>query len=615
MSDYLLACSIGPIQEFIAAARRTRDLWFGSHLLSQISKAVAKAIAEEIGQEKLIFPAVSDLALLQADSQLTVANIILAEIPSTITPQEIASVAREAAKDYWLQNANQTEGYIQNLTRSSQAGAINQELWKEQIADVVEFYSAWVPMGTDYKKARGRVMRLLAGRKACRDFLQPSNNIDLKRVPKSSLDGRRETVLKRNNSKSDLDKRLRLAEGEQLDVVGLVKRLGNKKQPYPSVARIAADPWLRKVERVAANNPSFEQLKASCETLGNNVIHTINREKFPQYKIFPFEGTTVYPSRYQDLSEETGVPVKQLQNELSEPVKGLDNYLGEPVRELAKILGGEPSPYVAILVADGDRMGKVISEIDSPEKHRRFSEELCEFAKYADEIIKKEYGICVYAGGDDVLAFLPVDHALSCARRLSEKFLEILQDWKDSSGNVPTLSVGLAIGHFMEPLEDLRCYGQIAEKLAKQKNENRPNEIPFKERNGLAILIYPRSGCEFGVREQWQDGNDSLDARLKSWADLFAEGHISTSLAHDLQLLATDYHHWQNANLPLAIQSDVSLVLKRKKINPEHFSNIIPKLQDANDISRLANELLVARRLAPLSMNDVTPVQIQEVEV
>ena len=42
MSD-LLAISIGPVQDFISAARKTRDLWFGSHLLSEISKAAARA--------------------------------------------------------------------------------------------------------------------------------------------------------------------------------------------------------------------------------------------------------------------------------------------------------------------------------------------------------------------------------------------------------------------------------------------------------------------------------------------------------------------------------------------------------------------------------------------
>src|ERR1019366_10068292 len=49
---HLLVFSIGPVQEFIAAARRTRDLWVGSEMLSEVSRAAAGVI----GDGRLIFP-------------------------------------------------------------------------------------------------------------------------------------------------------------------------------------------------------------------------------------------------------------------------------------------------------------------------------------------------------------------------------------------------------------------------------------------------------------------------------------------------------------------------------------------------------------------------------
>ena len=55
MTSHLVSLSIGPVQDFIAQARRSRDLWFGSHILSEISRSAAKAVAENGG--KLIFPA------------------------------------------------------------------------------------------------------------------------------------------------------------------------------------------------------------------------------------------------------------------------------------------------------------------------------------------------------------------------------------------------------------------------------------------------------------------------------------------------------------------------------------------------------------------------------
>jgi hypothetical protein len=42
LMKYLLSISIGPVQDFIATARRSRDLWFGSWLLREIRPAVAE---------------------------------------------------------------------------------------------------------------------------------------------------------------------------------------------------------------------------------------------------------------------------------------------------------------------------------------------------------------------------------------------------------------------------------------------------------------------------------------------------------------------------------------------------------------------------------------------
>ena len=129
------------------------------------------------------------------------------------------------------------------------------DIWTEQVDDVVEFYAAWVPLQTpeEYQTARAHVMRLLAGRKNCRDFKQAEPHPGL---PKSSLDGMRDTVLCGPAKDEDPQtyraswpkatrRKLRVRTGEQLDVVGVVKRTAEGTKPYPSVSRVAADPWIR----------------------------------------------------------------------------------------------------------------------------------------------------------------------------------------------------------------------------------------------------------------------------------------------------------------------------------------------------------------------------------
>ena len=52
----LLAVSIGPVQGFIAAARKTDDLWAGSHLLARLAWEAMKPIAEALGPDAILFP-------------------------------------------------------------------------------------------------------------------------------------------------------------------------------------------------------------------------------------------------------------------------------------------------------------------------------------------------------------------------------------------------------------------------------------------------------------------------------------------------------------------------------------------------------------------------------
>jgi CRISPR-associated protein Cmr2 len=52
----LLTLSIGPVQDFIAAARSTSDLWAGSHLLSRLAWEAMRPVCETLGPDAILFP-------------------------------------------------------------------------------------------------------------------------------------------------------------------------------------------------------------------------------------------------------------------------------------------------------------------------------------------------------------------------------------------------------------------------------------------------------------------------------------------------------------------------------------------------------------------------------
>ena len=56
----------------------------------------------------------------------------------------------------------------------------------------------------------------------------------------------------------------------------------------------------------------------------------------------------------------------------------------------------------------------------------------------ADRVVREHHGVLIYSGGDDVLAFLPLDQALKCARALYAKRLAMRLDcvWRRISSPI-----------------------------------------------------------------------------------------------------------------------------------------------------------------------------------
>ncbi|MFP4600081.1 MAG: type III-B CRISPR-associated protein Cas10/Cmr2, partial [Persicimonas sp.] len=315
----------------------------------------------------------------------------------------------------------------------------------------------------------------LAGRKRLRDFdpwLQGRGN-----VPKSSLDGARESVLLPPRQRaSDLVRRYRITDGEQLDAVGLVKRAGGEPDQFVPVINVALASWLSHAGQVASTE--LDALKNACSTAG---VSRVARADLPCVQPFAFDGSVLLSSRWRSVFDEQG-----LQGDA-------EAWGRQHVRPLFRKID-EPFPYVACLVADGDHMGRAIDGLGSADAHRAFSKALAGFAEAGRRIVEQEHrGALVYAGGDDVLAFVSLPEAIACADALRTSFESAMATacGSHAADKRPTLSVGLGIGHVMESMGDLLTLGRQAEDEAK------------RDRNALAILVDKRSGGTRTWRAQW----------------------------------------------------------------------------------------------------------------
>jgi len=305
-----------------------------------------------------------------------------------------------------------------------------------------------------------------------------------------------------------------LKENERLCGVCLFKRLfpklleeefGFEILSFPSTSEIACIPVK---EKLLKTNPKFieefvekyNQFEMSIKSSGKEPPSS---ETVPALK-------KIFGTKYQKFASIDGQWLMEesytkdyLKNELD--IENIDESILENMRNFLKSANLNFSRYFAILQMDGDHMGKWIrgfgkSEGDNiefptigetihpdvynellknsngieelfnkihpatPTYHQILSSRLCNFALYnVRKIVEEKYfGKLIYAGGDDVLALLPVNTVLNCAYELQERY-------KKTVISRATMSAGIVIAYHKYPLSLALKAVRSAEKKAKNK--------------------------------------------------------------------------------------------------------------------------------------------------
>ncbi len=562
----LIVFHIGPVQDFIAAARRSRDLWFGSKLLSELARTAAETLVkiENTHLDTLIFPAPGSLAELQS-TNFNAPNKIVAVVSGA--PHAVAQQVENAIREQLRQLRDEAFGRI--------PGKFDRTTAEKQVDDMLEFYWVAVPYDENrYAECRRQAETLMAFRKNTREFQPASWGSD---AFKSSLDGARESVIDgsiENLSVNELYKQYGVRRGERLCGVGLLKRWGQigDEERFFSTPHISALPLLERLTE--ANRAQVEEYIQLLERLMGREL-----EKVPKRRAHPIFG------EYDALILYEGQLAERIENQarLEEAKLALRKLLQEAFG------GATPTPYYAILLADGDRMGETIDRLTTPDAHRRFSQQLSQFAGQARQIVEAHQGALIYSGGDDVLALMPLHTILECAKKLAEQFRSLLQEF-GQSGQSPTLSVGITIVHHLEPLSD-------ALELARQ-TEREAKSVSGK--NALAITLSKRSGIDRTVKGNWGE----LDARLEQFIEYNQQERLPEGVAYELQDLARTLEEL-GAGMREALIKEALRILKRKRarrgeqeVEAKMMEWFKQTLQNGVCVSDLAQELIVASELA-----------------
>ena len=615
MTQYVLTLSIGPVQGFIASARRSRDLWSGSWLLSEMAKAAAKSLFEAGAQ--MVFPFVDEATkdrlepCDRMDDNFSVGNKIQVQVDAAddADVRYLVEQAKAAAQSRFETIARQARQALQKLqARQDLNAALRDEIWQMQLNDYLEIQAAWARITEKgYSDASQRAASGLAARKATRDFTSTgaSNAWDERfMLPKSSLDGARETVLlEKANGDADLSdvvrRKLGLSRSEQLDCAGIVKRLGGNSEQFTPVTRVAADAWLQGLPE--------NELSKLCDAYEPLIaLNLATRVKGNQdiYADFPFDAQLLYRNRL-----DAALSDNKNNADASEKLSNLKNVL-KPIWHKY----GEPCSYWAMLLADGDRMGELLDRAKTIGEHQAITEALSTFAESVPAKMRDFRAQCVYAGGDDVLGFVALDKAVDCADALRQAFSDSLKKVSDvlKAEKAPTLSVGLAICHISTPLGNVRRLAKHAEKVA--KGDNYPAD---QQRNGLGITLSVRSGSDSDWRVQWSD--EAGLAAFEKWKKWYREKKISSRIAYDSRdiFMRTDFSpsndlsselHQNIRQAEFARMLDKARDMEGRKLDNEVQEALKRRLNarpDADALNVLATELIIARWLAAKTQNDL----------
>jgi CRISPR-associated protein Cmr2 len=459
----------------------------------------------------------------------------------TEDPAGLAAQVRQAGRDRLFEAAEK----LDNLRGTS----YDQNRFQRQLEGFLEFYCAWSPHTDDTRYAVDRQSSelLFLARKSLNNF---SPHVGAAGVPKSSLDGARESVIQ-HRGKYLFQSNLK--DNEYLDAIGLVKRFTrtpNRSLRFESTLDVAAIPYRLGLDRAAEKDPQCAQ--ARDKYLQFLSAHELSRET--SSLLYEHESRQIF-----DKDEAEDAELTRLRKAVHEAHR-------------------EPNPpYYALLVADGDRMGAAIDEIKDRELHQQFSRRLSEFATEASKLIDTDpfKGCPIYVGGDDVMALLPLHQAIECVLKLRELFQTKMQGpWPSQ----PTFSAGLAVVHALEPLTEAREIAQRAERAAKSDSQG--------GRNALAIIVAPRSGPETLAFGRFDTFPDLLLRIIK----YYQAKSLSLGFAHELR------------NLLERTPPEVDLIIVEmaratavKKQEDKAAVELLESVSSREELANLCRAMLIAR--------------------
>ncbi|HOV80953.1 MAG TPA: type III-B CRISPR-associated protein Cas10/Cmr2 [Bacillota bacterium] len=484
---YLFLFTIGPVQSFIAQARKTQDLYAGSFILSHLCRVAAEK-ARTVYNARIVFPHLANEALI---------NRFLAVLEDGDGERNLA-MGRElerTVRDTFRQMAGKI---LVRMGVTCPPGFL--EHYYDQVDNLWQVF--WVfqeyPEGA-FADAYLKIEQALGAIKNVKKFV----SFGQEPARKCSITGEHNVLFFREGQKSRFDPDFAvtlptglppkyLDEREKLGAVAFIKRCAGKY--------FSTDEFLGKY-------PSFKFIRefpSTADIALMDVLHDARlspekREKVNAAALFELNNNKPLPSNLSYLEQKET-------REAFEKFQKHNIYL---------------TPYYALLLFDGDNMGRWLAgdylkngNDDLESFQNSLSRQLGLFAEAARrEVLCEPAGRTVYAGGDDFLGLINIRHLFAILRELRRRFDEI--DLSHYTNKKPTFSAGVVVAHWKTPLGEVLNRARQMEQKAKELDGGK---------DAFALAVLKHSGEIHEAVFKWRnDGVYSVDL-LAGLVDRIAGG-------------------------------------------------------------------------------------------
>jgi len=496
--------TIGPVQSFVGQARRTRDFWAGSFLLSWLSGIAMLSVKKQGGVIK--FP-LADKSFLDAIlgetnkktlKQGSIPNRFKAEVNGDFKPEIV------------IENINKAWGTLASQIYEMDIKGLELEntktIWNRQVDNFWDM--SWVIVSEESdssaldrrKNYRSHYMTEEGGIKCSLmgDFQELSG---ISGVSSSDNQKRKDfwSQLEKNN-KADFK------ENEFLCAMAFIKRRfinvfykGKDKRFQIKLNSLTAHGWklpkaVPSVSYFAAAPFFAEVLKDKDETIKTHLKDFV-----------------IKSSGLISLND-YGPGIKCIDEliEYKEDARGLDGNVfheaaldninifsdqikAQEVKQALRKLThkhGQVSPFYALLMMDGDSLGKQMSDKD---KQPTITTGLQKFIEGVPTIVEENNGFLIYAGGDDVLALVTLEDAMQCAYKIHNHYDKC---FKNNSAKVKTsISAAIIYAHIRIPISNLiHDIHDLLDGVAKEHTG----------RNALAVKVCKPGGVSLTWSKKWK---------------------------------------------------------------------------------------------------------------